>query len=146
MINKVKGYFTVEAAFLFPFVLGCLLFVIYSWFYQYDRCLMEQDIGALTLWGSILKTQEKEDLIKQLTEREREADTDKYVAWEQGKTEIKLEKDVIRVKRRGQVKFPFAGLNFWKKDSIWAKETVFENRRIPPALFIRSWRKMIGGK
>ena len=40
-----NAYFTVEAALIIPLVLGILVFLIFIMFYQYDRCLLEQDIG-----------------------------------------------------------------------------------------------------
>ena len=47
-----RGYFTVEAAMIFPFVMGVILLVIYMWFFQYDRCLMEQDYALITVLGT----------------------------------------------------------------------------------------------
>lgn len=40
-----RAYFTVEAAVLYPVVLGVVLLMMYLLFFQYDRCLLEQDMG-----------------------------------------------------------------------------------------------------
>lgn len=146
MDKKIQGYLTVEAALLFPLILGIMLFIIYFWFYQYDRCLMEQDTGALALRGCALGIQEKDELMKKLLEQENEIYQDKYVAWQQEDVEIKLEKDTIQVKCQGQLRFLFGGLNFWSSDNIWKTKAQYENHRTSPVLFIRSWRKVKGGE
>lgn len=51
-MEKKNAYFTVEAALVLPIVIAALLFVIYMMLFQYDRCLLEQDMGAIALWGS----------------------------------------------------------------------------------------------
>ena len=63
---KADGYFTVEAALIFPFVMGVILLVIYMWFFQYDRCLMEQDYALITVMATEkqkLKPQERVDYL-----------------------------------------------------------------------------------
>ena len=144
--KKIQAYFTVEAALLFPFVLGVLLFVIYSWFYQYDRCLMEQDMGALALRGCTMGIQNKEELMKQMKIQETQLYMDKYIAWQQGKVRMKLEKDTFRVEREGYLAFPFYSLDFGSTKNIWKTKAVYENHRISPVLFVRNCRKVIGGK
>jgi len=64
-----NAYFTVEAALVLPVVIGAILFVIYMMLFQYDRCLLEQDIGGIALWGSIVEasdTAELEQKVRQL--------------------------------------------------------------------------------
>ena len=43
--KNYKAYFTVEAAVLYPIVLGVIVLMTYLLFFQYDRCLLEQDMG-----------------------------------------------------------------------------------------------------
>ena len=47
--KKAGAYLTVEAALILPMVLGVIILVIYLLFFQYDRCLMEQNVGKLAL-------------------------------------------------------------------------------------------------
>lgn len=37
--KNYKAYFTVEAAVLYPIVLGVIVLMTYLLFFQYDRCL-----------------------------------------------------------------------------------------------------------
>ena len=57
-----NAYFTVEAALVLPVVIGAILFVIYMMLFQYDRCLLEQDIGGIALWGSIVEASDTAEL------------------------------------------------------------------------------------
>lgn len=41
----MKGYFTVETSLILPMVLAVQVFLIYAMLRQYDRCLLEQDMG-----------------------------------------------------------------------------------------------------
>lgn len=49
---EITGYFTVEASFLLPFIMLCVVFMIFLSFYCYDRCIMEQCAYAAALRGS----------------------------------------------------------------------------------------------
>lgn len=42
MKKEIKGYFTVEASLLFPFILLVQVIFIYLGIYCYDRCVLEQ--------------------------------------------------------------------------------------------------------
>lgn len=41
--NTLHGYMTVEAALLMPMIWFTLFFMIFVGFFQYDRCIAEQD-------------------------------------------------------------------------------------------------------
>lgn len=49
---KTTAYFTVEAALLLPFLMMCIVFMIFLSFYCYDRCILEQCAYAAALRGS----------------------------------------------------------------------------------------------
>ena len=68
-MKKENAYMTVEAALLFPFVIGSILFVIYMLFFQYDRCLLDQDMGAMALWGSTIQNSDTEALEAEIQKR-----------------------------------------------------------------------------
>lgn len=143
MNRQVKGYFTVEAALLFPFVTGVILLVIYLWFFQYDRCLLELDTGILSLRGSVLYTEQKKNIMEKLERESDRLSVEKYIAWEKGPFKVKLEKDKVYAKGEGEVVFPFKGLAFWNGGSLWKIEAACENHIINPALFLRTCRKIL---
>ena len=49
MKKESDAYFTVEAAILYPIILSVILLMTYLLLFQYDRCLLEQDIGKATV-------------------------------------------------------------------------------------------------
>lgn len=51
----VKGYMTVEASFLIPWVIFLFVFLIYGSFYLYDKCVLFQDVYTICFRGSIQK-------------------------------------------------------------------------------------------
>lgn len=53
--KKVKGYMTVEAGFVMPWVIFLFVFLIYAAFYLYDKCVLFQDAYTVCFRGSIQK-------------------------------------------------------------------------------------------
>lgn len=146
MYRNTGAYFTVEAALIMPMVLGTVLLIVYLMFFQYDRCLMEQDLGALMLKGVVFQAADNEQRMKELKMQECEIDRNKYIAWEVEEAELKLERSRIYVKQRGYLQFPFRGWNFWGENSIWETEIVYENAVRSPTSIIRKYRKLTGGE
>ena len=101
MKRKVQAYFTVEAAMIIPVVISVILFIIGLWFFQYDRCLLEQDMGALALKGSAVNAADKTEAAEQMKDLQSRISRDKFVLWNQKEVEIKLEKDTIAVRGSG---------------------------------------------
>ncbi|MBR1703689.1 MAG: hypothetical protein IJ716_17385 [Lachnospiraceae bacterium] len=142
--RMMDGYFTVEAALLFPFVTGVILLVIYMLFWEYDRCLMEQSTAMLALRGCTLQITEEKYLAAEVLRQSREDDKP-YVAWNLQEAKICVKGNEFIVSRAGSLKFPFKGLDFWNGGNSWEYEVCYENCRINPVLFIRSFKKL-GGK
>ena len=138
---KENAYFTVEAALVFPVVIGIILLVIYMQLFQYDRCLMEQDMGAMALWGSREDTSEVEELEKKTRQRIAEMYRDKYAAWEITKLDIALAKNRFSVKGAGRLTFPVSVWNFWSGDNVWEMSADYSCKRISPVTFIRLCHK-----
>lgn len=143
MEQKVRGYFTVEAAMVLPMIMIFILWMIYLWFFQYNRCLMEQDAGVLALQGAALQSEDNEERIRQLRKIADQVYGEKYIAWESGEPELKIEKGTIYVKQKGRIRFPFGELI---PGTASAEATAaYENDIISPVHFIRSYRKITGG-
>lgn len=146
MKNKIGAYFTVEASFVFPIALSVVLLVIYLLFYEYDRCLMEQDIGALSVYGATVQAEDNEMRMRLLAIRKDAIYDEKYIAWENGEVSMRLEKGSIQVERTGSLRFPFSGLNFWNSSNSWETTIRYESTVVSPTVMIRNWRKLTGGK
>lgn len=146
MTRKINAYFTVEAALILPMVLGVIVLIIYLWFFQYDRCLMEQDAGILALRGTIMKAEDNQERVRMLIKEAEQMNKEKYVAWEEKKGDFTIEKGRLQVKKAGELCFPFRGLQFWNGENVWEVEVVYENQLLSPVSMIRYYRKLTGGK
>lgn len=144
MRKSAEGYFTVEAAMVLPLVLGIITLVIYLLFFQYNRCLQEQDIGILALRGRILQTENNEERMQQLGEQANHMYREKYIAWEYGTIAWKLEKGTVNVTQSSHVKFPFGGRN--NVIETWETTADYSNQILSPVSFIRNCRKVTGGR
>ena len=144
-MRKTEAYFTVEAALVLPMVIGVVLLVLYLLFFQYDRCLMEQEAGALSVRGCALQITDGEELVRQLSLQASKSDK-AYLAWDKENARIRLQKNRVRVECSGGLKFPFRGLILWGGDNVWESSVAYESHRIKPVDFIRNCRKITGGK
>lgn len=144
MTKKVDGYFTVEAAMVMPIVIGSIVVIMYLLFFQYNRCLMEQDVGVLALRGATMQAEDNQERIGILREQVDKLNDEKYIVWDCGEVGLKLEKGRVRVERDGMLKFAFGGL-LNAVETQWMTSASYENRVLSPVSFIRSYRKLVGG-
>lgn len=141
-MRKENAYMTVEAALLFPFVMGTILFVIYMLLFQYDRCLLEQDMGALALWGSLAQAPDMETLEEKVQGRVADVYREKYMMWRFSALDASLDKNKFSAKGAGAVFFPFGGLNFWGGGNVWGAQAAYGYSRLAPVTFIRTCHKI----
>ena len=144
-MERHNAYFTVEAALVLPLVINVMLLITYLFCFQYDRCLLEQDMGALALWSSAATsgyTEDTEDLNMLLAQRAANVYQGKYVAWKNTNAEIRLEKNQISVSGSGELTFPIPEWNLWNDSSHWEARTSFQNSRRSPVFYIRQYRKL----
>lgn len=140
-MKRLDAYMTVEAALVFPVVMGSILFVIYTMLFQYDRCLLEQDTGAIALWGSLAEAADTAELESKIQKRMSEMYRDKYMMWRFQTLEASLDKNCFSVNGAGQLSFPFAGLNYWGSGNTWGVQAGYGYNRLEPVTFIRICRK-----
>lgn len=123
----MKGYFTVEAACVLPMILGIYVFLIYAMFYQYDRCLAEQ-----------------EAVVAAMEEKFEAASGEQgYLAWQTDAKNITIEKGRTKVLIEGSVAVPFAALRQWITGEGWKVKAVFDTNRAEPTTWIRNIKKIM---
>lgn len=144
-MKKTGAYFTLEAGLVLPVVLGVIVLTIYLWFFQYDRCLMEQDAGMLAWRGAVLEAENPAERVRLLEKEAGKVYEGKYVAWEGERAAISMKAGKLQVKMAGKLQFPFQGLQFWAGSNVWETKALYENQVIHPVSVIRNYRKM-GGK
>lgn len=136
-----NAYFTVEAALVFPIVIAVILFVIYMMLFQYDRCLLEQDLGAIALWGTVVDVSDAEDMAQKTRERLGTMYKDKYVAWKITQLDAVLDGNKFRASGTGQLTFPVPKWNIWSTGNVWGAEADYSYSRLEPVSFIRLCHK-----
>lgn len=141
--RKEEAYFTAEAALVLSVTIWVIILLVYIILLQYNRCVMELDMGALAVKGCTVQAEDKKELLQKLESYKREIYTDKYVAWDGDEINIVLTGDKIKVEQKGYLKIPFKKI---EGEALWEADAVYENRRISPVSFLRTYRKMIGGK
>ena len=52
IINRLEGFYTVEAALLMPMFFLVFFFLFYMGIYQYDRCVTEQAVKQVLIRAS----------------------------------------------------------------------------------------------
>lgn len=141
---EAEGYFTTEAAMVFPIVLFCVVAVMYFLIFSYDRCLEEIAVGTTALRGCTLQVTRKEELLEQL-EKQDVLEKLPYLAWEKGTVEIVLEGNRIRVERQGNLTLPSWNPLGNPGECNWSYMVSYENERIRPVHFIRNYKSIMGG-
>lgn len=128
----MKAYFTVEAACVLPIVFGVYIFLIYGMFYQYDRCLLEQDVALQVLkeqWGTEQKAGELEQ----------------YLAFIPEDNALKKGNGKVQAYAGGTVAVPFKELMVWTGTDNWRIEARFSGIDVDFTEWIRISRKIVEG-
>lgn len=126
----MKAYFTVEAMCVLPIMFGVYVFLIYGMFYQYDRCLLEQDVAL-----QVLKEQWEEAPQKQELEQ--------YLAFKPEENIIKKERETVSAWASGNISIPFSEIRMWTKGRNWRLEASFTSLIVDPIEWIRASRKIM---
>lgn len=145
-MKKIDAYLTVEAALVLPIVFMVQILIIYLWFFQYDRCLMEQGMASIALRGCTLQMEDKTQIAQKLYQESEQMNAKNYLAWDVSHAEVVLKGSRVNVKQSGSLKFPFQNLAFRQGEGAWSSSAVYENHRISPMAFIRNCRRIMGGK
>lgn len=146
MNKKVSAFFSVEAAMILPLAIGAVLLAVSLFIFQYDRCLMEQDLAAQALKAAAAEAGTGEELAEKIRQQTAGLYRNKYVAWDILMLEIKMKKGIVEAVGKGEFRFPVPGWNFWNRENIWSVQTEYKAHRISPVSFIRNCRKLKGEK
>lgn len=144
MNKKVNAFFSVEAAIVLPLVIGAVMLVVSLFVFQYDRCLMEQDLAAQALKAAAVDAGTNEELTEKIRLQTAGLYRNKYVAWDILMLEVKMKKGIVEAAGKGEFRFPVPGWNFWNGENIWSVQTEYKTHRISPVSFIRNCRKLKG--
>ncbi len=139
----MRAYFTVEAALVLPFTIWIWVSLIYIMFFQYDRCLMEQDVAMLAVRGSASWEWDGAEAVDIVRRQAAAMDRDRFLAFRYGALTIEMVLGKLTVAVDGEVLVPFQQLLRWVRKEDWQIQAQYASRRLEPVLVIRSCRKLL---
>lgn len=134
----MKGYFTLEAAFLMPMVFAVYFFLFYIGFYQYDRCLAEQDLRLALLRGSRSARAAGSEMLAETYEVYESLGRDKYIAADMECPQIRIAHGKITGLVRGNLYIPIPGL----PETEWNIEAFGKRDIMDPVFLLRLWDRI----
>ena len=142
---KKNAFFSMEAAIVVPLAVSAILLAVSLFVFQYDRCLMEQDMAAQAVKAASVEAQTKEELADKIQLQTAGLYRNKYVAWDMMLLDIKVKKGIIEAVGEGKFSFPLPGWNIWNEENSWSARAEYKAHRVSPVSFIRNCRKIIQG-
>ena len=142
---KKNAFFSVEAAIVVPLAVSAILLAVSLFVFQYDRCLMEQDMASQTVKAASVEAQTKEELTDKIQLQTAGLYRNKYVAWDMILLDVRIKKGIIEAVGEGEFRFPLPGWNLWNEENIWSVRAGYKAHRVSPVTFIRNCRKIIQG-
>lgn len=137
-----NAYFTVEASLVLSIVFYTILFLIFTGFYQYNRCLLSQDTYRLALRGSQMLYADNEEVKARVKSEDAGWYYEKYAACHFKEKKIQVTKGKVIMEQTAEVKSPLFVLSKWMNNGMWEMETSAESVRISPVTVIRGCRKI----
>lgn len=145
-MRSQNAYFTVEAALVLPFVMGVLIMVIFLFLFQYDRCLLEQDVNRITIYAASETAASMEKLQEKIERKTATFTQEKYVAWDMEEFQLVLEKSCVEVKGSGSFRLPLPEWNVFSTQDNWTAGITRKSIRVSPEDFIRLYQRITGGE
>ena len=141
--KRLNGYFTVEAALILPVAIGVYLFLIYSMFFQYNRCLLEQDASSLVV-RAVQDTQEDPaQMIDKVKQQETLLELKRYMAFSKEESVFECKGGKVRIEKKGKTKAPFLSFLSLSEQGRFHCTAEIQARRMDPCMMIRLLRKTI---
>lgn len=141
--EELTGYLTIEAAIIVPIALFCILLILFLAFFQYDRCLLEQDLKMTMLRTSNMTYYTNQELYNELHEQKLYLNEIEYpnFTWIEQKHKIGPQKTEVSV--MGKVHNFFGGLLFSAPSTkLWGIDIKETLEKYDPVSFIRKCRRL----
>jgi len=138
-----NAYFSVEATLVFTVVLGIVFLLIGMMFFQYNRCLLEQDLSAVLLRTCSMRTDNERLSEDVLRDEINQIDWTKYIAWSENDITSEIQGNRIRIMGKGKTEFLLLLLPGEKAGET---EATYEVSCIDPVDCLRLYKKVYGGE
>ena len=124
-MRKLKGSFTIEAAFVIPLILLLFVILMYLFFYYHDKNVLIAGVQEAAVYGCGRSLPTEHEIGEFLTNQVE----DRLLLFSEIKQEIQLEKDEILIR-------------CWSTTRGMSMEANVRHSRIEPEQFIRNLRKI----
>lgn len=131
---------------ILPFVLGIYLLLIYAMFFQYDRCLLEQDVAVLAMRGAIAGKDGGEEAVESVRREANRLDGERFLMFAEGEAEAVSQRGALCVTQEGELTAPFSLIRGWEEIGDFGTSARSSDRYLNPARVIRACRKWIREK
>lgn len=145
MRSTLHGFMTVEATLIMPMVWFAVFFIIFVGFFQYDRCIAEQDGKMIALRAADMRGRDEATVIRTVMERGELAGTKKLLFSDGVERKLHVTKDQADIKISGRVNTILNSLVKDKTFHFFSYETEYEVKKYDPVHLIRTCRRMING-
>lgn len=142
MNDKLHGYMTIEAALLMPMVWFSLFFFIFTGFFQYDRCIAEQDGKIIVLRASEMRGSDEASVIRTVMEKGELVGKKKLLFSEDVEKEIRITENKAKIKISGRVNTILSSLIKGTKYSVFSYGAEYEAKKYDPVQVIRICRRI----
>ena len=143
MHNTLHGYMTIEAALLMPMVWFSLFFLIFAGFFQYDRCVAEQDGKIIVLRASEVRGRDEASVIRTVMEKGELAGKKKLLFSEDVQRELHITKNKAKIKISGKVNTILGSLIKGTKYPVFSYGAEYEAKKYDPAQVVRICRRIV---
>lgn len=144
-MRKQNAYFTVEAALILPLVMSAVMMEIFLLIFQYDRCVLEQDVNRMTICAAAVAGDTTEELEQKIRSRMETVSMEKYLAWSMEKFQLEMVRGRVEVDGGGSFELLLPEWNLFTGEDAWGAGVKRTAIKVSPTDFIRLYRK-VGGE
>lgn len=142
MKYTLHGYMTLEAALVMPMVWFSLFFMIFAGFFQYDRCIAEQDGKRIILRASEMRGKDEATVIRTVMGDGELAGEKKLLFSDAAQKELQVKRDKVRIKISGRVNTILDSFSNGGNFRIFFYGAEYEAKKYDPVHFIRTCRRI----
>lgn len=142
MKHTLHGYMTIEASLIMPMVLFSLFFLIFAGFFQYDRCIAEQDSRVIVLRASEMRGKDEATIIRTVMDKGELAGEKKLLFSEGVQRELHMTNDKAKIKVSGKVNAIWNHLIKEAGMHAFSYTAEYEAKKYDPVKTIRVYRRL----
>lgn len=142
MKNTLHGYMTVEAALIMPIVWFAIFFLIFAGFFQYDRCVAQQDCRVMVMRASDMREEDEATVLRKIVEKGELADRKKLLFSGSVQKDFRMSNNKVRMRIEGSVNTILNRLIKETDLRVFTYASEYETEKYDPVRFIRICRRI----